>query len=177
MYITERYSLYDTGEKEALATRMGEANARRRQYFKYRRDHVERLANDKVEQKNSEKHTGEQTLPAGAMQSSLPAKSVVTALTNLQSTAETEATNFLAPPMGENAGEAPQLELAPSVVSYATFIHEPSENELAFPLIPREAKKDLPFICPYCQEVLILNGFDMERRWKYVNPSFLIVRG
>jgi len=176
MHIADKYHLYGSERNEALATRMGEANARRRQYFKYRRDHVERLANDKVEQKNSEKPRGEQTLPTSAIQGSVPAKSVVTALTNLQSAAETEATNFLAPQAGENAGDAAQLELAPSVISYATFIHEPSENELAFPPIPREAKKDLPFVCPYCQEVLALNGSDMERRWKYVNPHFSISR-
>jgi hypothetical protein len=50
MYVKDRYpSIVE--RNETLAARLGEANARRRQYFKYRRDHHERLSTVAVKEK------------------------------------------------------------------------------------------------------------------------------
>jgi hypothetical protein len=175
MYANDRYALLKS-KNAALAARLGEANARRRQYFKYRRDHNERLSTVVAK---GDAHDPDAMLkkPSEAIiQNARPTKSVFTTETKPSLFAETEATAFLADAAAQ-AGmlEVPEALAATSVVSFATSIAEPSDDELPFPPVPAEAQTGSPFLCPYCLTFQQLKLKSLEREWRferrYLNPS------
>lgn len=170
MYVNDRYPLL-AQKNAALAARLGEANARRRQYFKYRRDHNERLSTVVVKDdaqpsdKTPKKHP---EAIAGNSGNVGPAKSAVTGETQPSLFAETEATTFVL----DEAARERMLEMdkaapAKSVVSFATSIAEPSDAELPFPPVPEDAQTGSPFLCPYCLTFQRLKREDFEDQWRY----------
>ncbi|KAL2834176.1 hypothetical protein BDW59DRAFT_156119 [Aspergillus cavernicola] len=166
MYIKDRYPAL-VEKNEALAVRLGEANARRRQYFKYRRDHNDRLATVRESQDTPDldrlliRRAGDGNQKTGL------AKSVATGQTIPSLFADTEATAFV-------TGEIPEAQLsglldasaAKSVVSFATSIAEASDNELPFPPLPSDADGRSSFICPYCLTVVQLKQGSPEHQWR-----------
>ncbi|KAK4041663.1 hypothetical protein C8A01DRAFT_14606, partial [Parachaetomium inaequale] len=157
MYISDRYPLV-AAKNEALGVRLGEANARRRQYFKYCRDHNDRLSRPNMEEgfsqrQESQAHPAPQ--PADPRLGIKATGSVVSEQTRPSLLADTEATEFLAQPF-DKAGLFEQLDAqsAPSMVSFATSVAEVSENSLAFPPLPSEAENNSTFLCPYCCTVI-----------------------
>jgi len=167
MYVKDRYPLLAEKNK-ALAARLGEANARRRQYFKYRRDHNDRLSRVPVEKDALELDIMPKKQHEVINQNIGPAKSVLTAQTKPSLFADTEATAFVA----DAAAEVQMSELlsapsAMSVVSFATSIAETSDDELPFPPIPAEAHSNSSFLCPYCLTVVQLKHGNTERQWRF----------
>lgn len=165
LYVKDRYPSV-TRKNPALAARLGEANARRRQYFKYRRDHSERLSTVTAE-------VGLTSIlkqqPGGNIPKAGPAKSILTADTKPSLFAETKATTFIA----DAAAQAEMLEIyeptpAVSVVSFATSVAETSDEKLPFPPAPAEAETGSPFLCPYCLTVLHLKRQGLEHQWRFV---------
>ena len=168
MYVKDRYPALL--EKNAtLATRLGEANARRRQYFKYRRDHHERLSTVTAKDiHNSGKGLGKQSEVIDRR--AVPAKSVLTAETLPSLFAQTEATAFEADAAAQaqlRMLEIQQTPIAMSVASFATSIAETSDENLPFPPVPDEAVIGSAFLCPYCMTFQQLEPVGLERQWRF----------
>ena len=161
MYLKDRYP--SLVENSTLAARLGEANARRRQYFKYRRDHNERLSAVSKRAEQDLKNESSQPLAPEAR----PTKTVSTAETKPSLLADTEATAF-------QASEAQQAQMlrdtepseAMSAVSFATSVVETSNDELSFPSVSAEAQTGSPFLCPYCLEIQQFKR-GPEQQWRY----------
>lgn len=165
MYIEERYPLLNKSPN--LVARLGEANARRRQYFKYSRDHNERLSivttDGDLDNVNAQAHP---VVPIPRA-----AKTVLTARTKPSLLAETEATALMA----ENA-EARMLQnrealQTVSQVSFATFVAETSDDELPFPPVPDKADNGSPFLCPYCFQPQQFKRGDLQNQWRCAKLS------
>lgn len=180
MYIRDRFNHIrkDSLDFMRLAERLGEANARRRQYFKYRRDHNDRLAHipaidlplDQPVLENDELEPRDTCYDLeGTTQISQPpptARTVPTVLAETEVTGLVDATVQLLPEIRE--------EDTMSVVSFATSIGDFSDDEDAFPQIPEEGIRGDPFLCPYCCTVQKLNSekWKSELDWRYVWWSF-----
>ncbi|KAK2759476.1 hypothetical protein FQN54_002954 [Arachnomyces sp. PD_36] len=179
MYVKDRYPLI-AQNNGALAVRLGEANARRRQYFKYRRQHEQRLSQPKEYTGHLVKRPGGQPeVTAGNVENTGnagdsgnpgdagPTKSTLTGETRSTQFAETEATEFIADEAAQakmfGIGDVPP---AKSVVSFATSIAESSDDELPFPPVPTEGSGGSPFICPYCLTIQQLKRQGMEQQWR-----------
>ena len=168
IYIKDRYPLM-MRKSPTLVARLGEANARRRQYFKYSRDHDERLSTVTTDGVSDTVHAQAHpvvTIPRAA-------KTVLTAQTKPSLLAETEATALMA-----ETAEARMLQkleaLEPmSQVSYATFVAETSDDELPFPPVPDEADNGSPFLCPYCFQPQQFKRADVQNQWRCVKLSLL----
>jgi hypothetical protein len=170
MYVKDRYPLAAV-KNEALMARLGEANARRRQYFKYCRDHKERLSNLMAEKTDAQKQESQPDRVPGP-ETSQTAERTLSRLSNTNPSllADTKATEFAAGEL-ETAQSSIQLEeqSTRSVVSFATTVAEPSDAELGFPPLPPEAKSNSMFLCPYCFTVVALKGKDREHQWRSVS--------
>ena len=163
LYVKDKFPRLIGQEAAWLADRLGEANARRRQYFKYRRDHHERLA--------SEPDEGDvaQELPAVVKECIFDDRSSqggtkITSQTKPSILAETEATAFEIDQPTNVIGEE-FIAPAPSIISFATSIAKDSEVERVFPAYPPEAD-DGPFSCPYCFTFQQLRRPHAERQWR-----------
>lgn len=166
MYVNDRYPAM-AKKNPTLADRLGEANARRRQYFKYRRDHNERLST--VSSKQAVRHLSvtPQNQPGTTTGSTGPTESVFTAETKPSWFTETEATEFVADAAEqEKTFEMNEFTPARSVVSFATSIAETSDDEIPFPPVPDEARNGAPFLCPYCLKFQQFKVEGLERQWR-----------
>ena len=168
MYVNDRYP--SLNQNATLVGRLGEANARRRQYFKYRRDHDERLSTVAV--KDNSVNVKTQRYPEAGVPA--PDKTVSTVETKPSLLADTEATTFI-------ADEAAQIEMlrmleapkAISAVSFATSIADISDEGFSFPSVPVEAENGTPFLCPYCFRFQKLKREGLEHHWRYERSNFL----
>ena len=157
MYVNDKYPLL-AKKNQALATRLGRANARRRQYFKYCRDHNDRLSEVPIEDDDMTAKLMHQS------QSKILSKEVDhtrSGLTRPSQALKSEATAFAA----NRDEQAPMIEPPPalSIKSFASSITPTSEGELPFPALPDEAQDGSPFLCQYChtyQELAI------EKQWR-----------
>ena len=168
MYVKDRYP--SLNNNTALAMRLGEANARRRRYFKYRRDHHGRLST--VATKGDSDDVKAQAYPVVSRASQ--AKTVLSVETKPSALADTEATAFVA----DEAAQARVFQMlkapeAMSAVSFATSVAEISDEELQFPPVPIEAENGSPFLCPYCSQLQQLKREGLERQWRYEDMNFL----
>ncbi|KAB8252371.1 WD40-repeat-containing domain protein [Aspergillus flavus] len=166
MYIKDRYPAL-AEKNEGLAIRLGEANSRRRQYFKYRRDHNDRLSTIRECQDTSEVDRLITRRAGGGIQTTGKTESVVTGRTAPSLFADTEATAFVKGEVPESQVAEPlDVPAAMSVVSFATSIAEASEDELPFPPLPPEADGRSSFMCPYCLTVVQMKKKDTEHQWR-----------
>ena len=168
MYIEERYPLLKK-KSPTLVARLGEANARRRQYFKYCRDHDERLST--VTTDGDSDNVNAQAHPVVTLPRT--AKTVLTVQTKPSLLAETKATALMA-----EKAEARMLQkleaLEPmSQVSFATFVAETSDDELPFPPVPDGADNGSPFLCPYCFQIQHFKRRDLKNQWRCAKLSLL----
>ena len=167
MYIKDRYPLLN--KSPALVARLGEANARRRQYFKYRRDHDERLST--VSTQGGSDNLKAQDHPVVTVTG--PAKTVLTAQTKPSLLADTEATALMAEAAQARMLQNPGALEVTSEVSFATFVAETSDEELPFPPVPAEADNGSPFLCPYCFHPQQFKRGDLQNQWRCVRLSLL----
>ena len=167
MYVNDRYP--SLTQNATLVGRLGEANARRRQYFKYCRDHDERLSTVGV--KDNSVNAKTQRYPEAGV--SAPDKTVLTVEKKPSLLADTEATAFV-------ANETAQMEMlrvaetpkAMSEVSFATSIADISDEGFSFPSVPVEAENGTPFLCPYCFRLQKLKRESLEYHWRYGRSWF-----
>lgn len=167
MYIKERYPLLENRNKGNLAFRLGSANARRRQYFKYCRDHNDRLSKTEAE-KDRERARHQTPLPARlADQGSRQERSIKSDHMKPSILAETKATELLV----DNIAQAELSTLlepkpAPSVISYATTIVESTDDSLVFPPLPSDAQTSSSFLCPYCLAIVEMKPKEKLQQWR-----------
>lgn len=171
MYINYRYPSLKLKNPQ-LATRLGDANARRRQYLKSLRSHNERQSTAAAEGDSHEtdtvfKEQPEPIVPKSIVPKSRRAKSISTALTNPALSTQREGTASRA----DAVAPAPMLEMykrapATSAVSLTRSYTSTSDEELQFPPMPAEAHASLPILCPYCLASLQLKGESSESQWK-----------
>ncbi|KAF3802456.1 hypothetical protein GCG54_00003259 [Colletotrichum gloeosporioides] len=125
---------------ESLAQRLGKAMSRRRQYFKYREAHHQKLSHGLDRHGDTDKT--EPTLPApSTLASSIPLQMKQEALADF-------------------SGDDTQSEGRASATSFATSVSGP--KTLKVPPMPKDALKG-PFMCPFCY--LIISVQD-TRAWK-----------
>ncbi|KAH0559111.1 hypothetical protein GP486_004323 [Trichoglossum hirsutum] len=164
-YINDRYPSL-SHKSAALAARLGEANARRRQYFKRLRDHNERLST--VATKNYDHEVG--TIPEKqskvVLPKARPAKSVSIAETNSSRPADTEATAFVADAAIHADVEMREAPSTISVASFATPSTEILDKELPFPPMPAEVHTGSPFLCAYCWTDVQLKHENPGEQWR-----------
>jgi hypothetical protein len=147
--MVERFEPWDTRHVEdkfpdidvRIAERLGRAAARRRQYFKYREEHAEKLAEgleswDTDDQDNEDKRRDEATTVA----SSIP--------------------NHLKDSFGGLGGFIDDTRSEVSGTSYA--LSTADTTKLRVPPMPKE-HVDGPFQCPFCRMVV---SIDTRREWK-----------
>lgn len=145
---TSAYEIFDIqrvqdkfkGIEECLAQRLGKAMSRRRQYFRYREAHHEKLSH--VLDRHGDTNKTEPTLPApSTLASSIP----------LQMKQDV--------PIGIS-GDDSQSDGRASATSFATSVSGP--QTLKVPPMPEDALRG-PFMCPFCY--LIISVQD-TRAWK-----------
>ncbi|KAK1848134.1 hypothetical protein CCHR01_09250 [Colletotrichum chrysophilum] len=125
---------------EGLAQRLGKAMSRRRQYFKYREAHHQKLSHGL--DRHGDTNKTEPTLPApSTLASSIPLQMKQGALV-------------------EFSGDDTQSDGRASAMSFATSVSGP--KTLKVPPMPEHALKG-PFMCPFCY--LIISVQD-TRAWK-----------
>jgi hypothetical protein len=96
MYVKDRYPLAAV-KNEALVARLGETNARRRQYFKYCRDHNERLSNLMAEKTDAQKQESQPDRAPGPETIQTSERTLSRLIdTNPSLLADTKATEFAA---------------------------------------------------------------------------------
>lgn len=163
MYINYRYPSLKVNNP-SLATRLGDANARRRQYLKSLRDHNERLPTVAAE---SDFYEPDTDVKEQSEVNTEDTNSVLTALAKPALFAEREGTaskaDAAAPaPMHEMYEKAAAMSAGSFTKSYAST----SDEELSFPPIPAEAQTGSPILCPNCLTSLQLKGESLESEWK-----------
>lgn len=153
-------------KNQALASRLGEANARRRQYFRYRRDHHDRLASVDVKNNDGVPRESQKWMSQGEIEDGQPQISERTRPSLL---ADTAATTFVFEDHDlMQSSQVDESQPALSVVSFATHVDEPTAAELQFPPTPPEAQEGSPFLCPYCVMIVQLKPGDPEDQWRFV---------
>lgn len=168
MHIKDRYPILK--DNSALVLRLGEANARRRQHFKYRSEHDERLST--VPTRDDSDNVKAQVHP-GVVRAET-AKTELTGETKPSLLADTAATTFVA----DEAAQArmfalPAAQDVKPAVSLATFVAETSDEDLPFPPVPAEDLKNPSFKCPYCCLWLELKLESLETQWRYEEINLL----
>lgn len=111
-----------------IAEKLGEANARRRQHFIYRRDHHEKLA------------TGLDEAEAGRSQTDV-----------------TEATKLVGM-AALDTFESPEEEERQSVTTFCTEASGAESDVPRVPSMPRSSMNQQPFECPLCYNIISVKG-------------------
>lgn len=161
LYLEDRYPLLKGNT--TLVRRLSEANARRRQFFKYCRDHSDHLSTPTAKGKSDDAKA--QACPVSMKDA--PAETIWTAERKSSLLADTEATAFVA----DEAAQAQMLKLIEepetvSAVSFATSVAETPDEDWPFPPIPAEAFTDPHFTCPYCCQSPNFKSEGLEYKWK-----------
>lgn len=149
---------------EWLIERLGKANARRREYFKYCKRHHQKLAQvpeaPKMEAAPSEEIPLSQHSSAPIAQFDNGTQSHIPSDRSASVLQPTTASTYIEK-LHETMIEE-HLE-SQSVTSYATSLENKDEEELSLPPQPKESMQGMPFECPYCYTIQIVKH---ERAWK-----------
>ncbi|MCJ1428159.1 hypothetical protein MMC29_006067 [Sticta canariensis] len=155
-YINYRYPSLKLKNPQ-LATRLGDANARRRQYLKSLRNHNERLSTAAAEGDSHETDTAFKKQPELIVQKTLTNP----ALFKRERT-ESRANADAPAPMHKISRRAPAMSAMSLTRSYTSA----SDEELHFPPMPAETHTNSPILCPYCLTSLQLKDESSESQWK-----------
>jgi hypothetical protein len=128
---------------DALACRLGTAISRRRQYFKYREIHRQKLGEGLMNKDSKLSQAGVQSTIASSIPAALKAEK--TGNPSFGRLDEDESSNSGA-----------------SQTSYATS--GPASGRLKMPPLPEQASQG-PYECPYCYMIISVNT---TAQWKYV---------
>lgn len=163
MYINYRYPSLKLKNPQ-LATRLGDANAKRRRYLKSLRNQNKRLSTAAAEGESHEMLKEQSKL---IVRQNWGAESISTALTNPALISNREETASRA----DAVAPAPMLEMykkapAKSAVSLTKSETSISDGELHFSPMPAEAHTSSLILCPYCRESLELKDESSESQWK-----------
>lgn len=133
-----------------LAERLGKANAQRRDYFRYRRIHKEKLAKEYEQRMNEQAASPmkQEDQEAGreydAPRSIRPESSL----------GSTKASTYVPPSTDIDIEKIEEAsDTGQSDTSYATSVDEENFKVLHVPPPPAEFDEGLPFECPYCYTI------------------------
>ncbi|KAI0114257.1 hypothetical protein F4776DRAFT_330204 [Hypoxylon sp. NC0597] len=147
-YVRHKYPKLCGHNTRELAERLGSANAKRRQYIKYCRDHKTRLG--RVTDESPE-------IPGGDLKDDLEDRTTA----KLSS----KATTMLPVGSSELAELEPNVTEEEDAVSYSTASTTfESTMSLALPSLEELTPDSEPFECPIC---FTLQSFRREKAWKY----------
>lgn len=173
MYIRDRFPLVENKERSDLVIRLGLANAQRRQYFKYRQDHNDRLSTpgaghvipmQKDRILHSQHAADEYSDQGRSFQPGRIQPSIFT---------ETEATELRADSLAQTVLFAFFKEMpTPSVVSDASKNIRLSVDHLTFPSLPLDAQKNSSFLCPYCMRAVHFLPRHKAQQWRFEDQVF-----
>ncbi|RPA83855.1 hypothetical protein BJ508DRAFT_413188 [Ascobolus immersus RN42] len=162
IHVLDRFEkIRRTQELHVFAMRLGKANARRRQYLKYRKDHESRSAQIQLPSAYAEQNKRELQVTVERVEVLSKTSGSRSFADTLPTLHESEATEF-------NMKKASEIEAA-SVISMATTVAETSDLEAPFPPPPTEGRPYKPFICPYCravQEITPSTPHKEEQQWR-----------
>lgn len=149
---------------ESLVDRLARSMGMRRQYFKYREDHANRITRglEEVEQGLEYDADASEDTATKTVISSIPGH-----LKDSKAVFESAATE---PSTTAYADEFINFDDVRSQTSYAST--EPDSGELRVPRRPAEYV-DGPFKCPFCHMIITIQT---RHEWKY-NPLFLMLVG
>lgn len=148
-----------------LINRLGKANCRRREFFKYCKEHRQKLGTPASSKGGERKHLNKSRGPREGLSvarfNSL-AKTLVSSEPSTSNPTPTTASDYI-----EDFTEPMQVEESDerSVTSYATSIMVQEHDGLAFPPRPKESASGRPFECPFCYEIQEIKS---ERAWRYL---------
>lgn len=133
--------------------RLAKANAKRRDFFRYAREHKQRLSSNShtVESKEQTEKRLERADQA-RQHDTAPTRS--TAFTFEQSRMQTTATTAIAQPVPIDDG----LDVKDASTVASTVCFRQSENALTIPPLTDFGKVSVPFDCPYCAKPQEFNG-------------------
>jgi hypothetical protein len=180
-HVKDFFPHLDTTHNEALATRLGKANAQRRQWLWYRRRHREKLSVDLSASTGAKAHlpsylTGNRR-GTGADDET---ESIALSSADLQPSGSnltpsvmsgTRASTFRSRITDESA-------ITPSIGPANTLFGRSSratasEQKLLIPEPPYDLVLDQPYACRYCCNVIEISG---RYAWQYVRPHPQILR-
>ena len=165
-HLQEKYSFL-AASNNLLLQRLGKANARRREYFAYRREHHAKIA--KNSETTSFQATEHQIRRPNAedtdQRNVTPLKQVHDARIegSVETFDQTEATTFVEE---RKPGLMESFPSAPSVISFATSLGENIAGQ--FPTPPAGALAGQVFLCPYCFKLQQFHRSSTEKHWKYI---------
>lgn len=140
----------DVEKRLWLAERLGKANAQRREYFRYRRIHKEKLAKEYERRMNEQAASSwkqedqEARKDNGAPRSIRPESSL----------GSTKASTYVPPSTNIDIEKVEEVsDTGQSEISYATSTDEENFKVLRVPPPPAEFDEGLPFECPYCYTI------------------------
>ena len=149
-----------------LVSRLGKANARRRQYLSYRERHRQKLSQEArtplgdVESGKEAKEEGEATLPIRSTSMMEDGPSNLGGTTTSIVLTQTTATTYVAATVQDIDQSS---DPGRSETSYATNQTENDIGDLRVPPPPKESEDEQPFECPYCFTIQTIKG---DRAWK-----------
>ena len=146
---------------EQLTTRLAKANAQRRQWLIYRRQHVERLGIDRI---SSEIDSALARTTIGP-EDSTPLERLVA-----PSLPDTIASTFRRSGTGMST-EITQSEYTETQHGLSTVVE--GDQKLLVPEPPEDAKIGEPFPCPYCYGITEISG---DGSWQLVHHSLNLMR-
>lgn len=151
-YVEQKHPKLRSGSGRGLSTRLGRANAKRRQFIKYGRDHRTRLEMDMdVRQEIEPEHKAMSSIGFEAPTEKLSSKA-----TTFVKSAEQWSSGFLETPVEDEDDSASLLTAS------TTFDSNRSLKLVSLADVGPEGKH---FECPLC---FTLQSFRTERAWRYV---------
>jgi hypothetical protein len=163
-HVREKYPLL--GSREELVARLTDANVRRRQFFKYRELHNQKLSCAPVPSPNNQGGTAETRVLPQLQHGRAASKATTTPYSDAGASAEaptladTVATPFL-PKV--DAGMVDDFDEARSATTFASYVGSPSSTQPQIPPRPKASLDRQIFICPLCY---FPEQIDSDDGWK-----------
>lgn len=172
-HVREKYPAVNA----ALAKRLGNANSRRRKYFKYREQHRQRLSRRDATKLSAPTETSGQDSQIEANQNVLPSgqqttPSVVQTVSVVQPSAtvqSTRASTFHARDVSAFDVHIFDQHSVAGTNTTSGSVSSMRQEKLAIPPTPESAQDGREFECPYCYTICCLKSSDnykQNREWK-----------
>jgi hypothetical protein len=145
-----------------LIERLGMANARRRDFLRYRKKHRERLGREVEDQPSI--HKQDEPRKQVEQQDNTARSQMTRSQQTGSSLGQTKASTYVG--SSEKIEDSETLsDTGRSETSYATSVDEDDVNILCIPPPPKPFDGRLPFECPYCYTIQSPRS---KNAWKYV---------
>ncbi|KAI9887960.1 MAG: hypothetical protein M1823_000217 [Watsoniomyces obsoletus] len=164
-HVSQKYQ-YTRQKTPWLVARLGKANARRRQFLKYRENHRRKLAQELESRPEGAQGTREilqaqeETIPRDVQLGNDGSRSHAASSNPSNALTQTTATTFVTQPH-EDIDQT--SDPGRSETSYATSVEQDDQGNLSVPPPPKESEDEQPFECPYCFTIQTIKS---DHAWK-----------